>query len=75
MGRDQVISDRKPKRERQPVSRPGPALEIPATLFDDETARRVVDDWIVPALVEEFLQWHNKQPSSECSNNDKEGQP
>jgi len=74
MGRDQVTSDRKPKRERTSADLSGPDLKIPAALFDDETARHLLDEWIIPALVEEFLAWHNKQPSSECSN-DREGQP
>lgn len=45
-------------------------LKIPATLFDDETLRALIDEWIVPALVDEFLQWHNGLPSSGGSNGD-----
>jgi hypothetical protein len=70
MARTRLTSDRKPTKAKNSASLPDPNLKIPATLFDEETVRRLIDEWIVPALVEEFLQCHNKQPSSESSKTD-----
>lgn len=43
----------KPLRSREPN------LAIPAETFNDEAVLCLIDDWIVPALVEEFL--HSKK--------------
>jgi hypothetical protein len=75
MARKQGISARAPAKGKKLTSASGPDLTIPATLFNDETVRRLIDEWIVPALVEEFLQCHNKQPSSDSSHNDNGDQP
>ncbi len=75
MARNRVISGRTPARGKDPATASEPDLKIPATLFDDETTRRLIDEWIVPALVEEFLQCHNKQPSSDSSKSDDGDQP
>jgi len=75
MARDKGISARAPARGKKSASASDPDLTIPATLIGDETVRRLIDDWIVPALVEEFLQCNNKQPSSGSSHNDDGDQP
>jgi hypothetical protein len=62
-----VTSDRKRKELKASAQLAGD-LRIPATLFDDETVRVLIDEWIVPALVDQFLQWHNGLPSSDSSN-------
>jgi hypothetical protein len=36
-----------------------PVLRISATLFSDEAVRHLIDEWIAPALVEEFLRAKN----------------
>jgi hypothetical protein len=70
MARKLLISQGTPPRPKNSAPAADPNLKIPAPLFDDETTRRLIDEWIVPALVEEFLECHNKQPSSDGSKND-----
>lgn len=41
----------------------GPLLLLPADLFSDKIVRELIDDWIVPNLVDEFLQ--SQGPSSD----------
>jgi hypothetical protein len=75
MARNRVASGETPARDKKPSSPLNPDLKIPATLFDDETIRHLIDEWIVPALVEEFLQCHNEHPSSDSSKSDDGDQP
>jgi hypothetical protein len=55
-----------PKRK---TKQPGAAehaevrLSIPASPFSEESARRIIDDWLVPVLVEEFVR--SKKNASE----------
>jgi hypothetical protein len=75
MARNRVNSGGAAVGDKKPAAASEPDMKIPASLFDDETARRLIDEWIVPALVEEFLQCHNKQPSSDSSKSDDGDQP
>jgi hypothetical protein len=67
MARNGIISNGTPAKAIKPASWPHPDLKIPAAFFDDETLRYLIDEWIVPALVEEFLRCHNKLPSTDTS--------
>ena len=67
MARNRVISGGTPARRKKSTPALDPDLKIPATLLDDDTVRHLIDEWIIPALVEEFLQCHNKLPSSNSS--------
>ena len=58
----QGSSDRESTDAKNPPRLADPDLRIASTTFDDETARRLIDEWVVPALVEEFLQCHNRLP-------------
>jgi hypothetical protein len=75
MARNRIISGGTSARRKKSASASDPDLKIPATLFDDDAVRHLIDEWIVPALVEELLQCHNKQPSSDSSKNDDGDQP
>ncbi len=75
MARSGVISEQKPTRAEKSAPRSEPNLEIPATLLDAETVRRLIDAWIIPALVEEFLRCHNELPTWDSWKTDKGDQP
>jgi hypothetical protein len=66
MAQKEIISGT-PTKATKPASLSQSDLKIPTALFDDEILRHLIDDWIVPALVEEFLRCHNKLPSSDTS--------
>ena len=58
------------KRNASPRLRPEPKLEITAGTFSQEMVVQLVDDLIVPALVEEFLRSRMNLPASPgCEHN------
>ena len=63
--------DRKPTESKSRPRLADPDLKISSTLFDDEIIRHLIDEAIVPALVEKFLGCHNRLPSSGGSSGDK----
>jgi hypothetical protein len=74
MARKRAISEETPGKRKRSASATDADLKIAATLLDDETVRHLIDEWIVPALVEEFLQCHNKHPSLDSSKSEDGGQ-
>ena len=59
-GRDVIA-----KRETQSAKRlSDPTLDLRAGALPDETVRGLIDDWIVPALVERFLSGRDTVPES-----------
>ena len=40
-------------------------VSVPASLFSEASARRIVDDWLVPVLVEVFLRSRKTSPKSD----------
>ena len=42
-------------------------MKLSGDIFNEETVRCLVDEWIVPALVEAFLRSKNMLPDSESS--------
>ena len=57
-----IHRDRTQDRKQSPMAcrSPEPNLAVPAEIFSDKTLLGLIDDWIVPALVEEFLR--SKKP-------------
>jgi hypothetical protein len=47
-------SNRTPK-PRKIAKRAEARLSIPASTFSEEAARRIIDNWLVPVLVEKFI--------------------
>jgi hypothetical protein len=54
MARNATKAKRKAKRPKT-AEHAEARLNTPASLFSEESARRIIDDWLVPVLVEEFL--------------------
>jgi hypothetical protein len=50
------------RQKPRPRSALDPKLEITGRTFSDEIVMHLVDDWIVPALVEEFLRCRMNLP-------------
>jgi len=48
--------------------RSDPTLEVPSTLISDAALRGIIDDTIVPALVEKFLQDKHSSPTEKSHN-------
>jgi len=59
-------SGKMPRRRRR--QRSDPALEIPGTVISDAALRRLIDESIVPALVEKFLQDKHSSPTEKSHN-------
>jgi hypothetical protein len=53
---------RNTKRRRIAQEQADARLSIPASIFSEESARRIIDDWLVPVLVERFIR--RKETSS-----------
>jgi len=66
MAKDGIISDGSPTKATKFATLSNVDLKIPSTLFNDEAIQHLIDDWVVPALVDEFLRCHNKLPSSDA---------
>jgi hypothetical protein len=56
-------SDRTPKRRK--MDHTEARLSISASTFSEESARRIIDDWLVPVLVEKFIRGREISTKSE----------
>ena len=55
-GRGSLCDEAGPSpKTRKSQNRPGPGLEIPDRLFTVEQVQGLIDDWLVPSLVESLL--------------------
>ncbi len=64
MAQSDLNSALKSARLQRSVHIPKPDLIIPAETFDEETVRRLIDECLVPVLVEQFLRNKNLIPES-----------
>jgi hypothetical protein len=62
MARNETNPKRYTKRRRTAQGQAEARLSIPASIFSEESARRIIDDWLVPVLVERFIR--GKETSS-----------
>jgi hypothetical protein len=62
MARNKTNPERNTKRRGTAQEQAEARLRIPASIFSEESARRIIDDWLVPVLVERFIR--SKETSS-----------
>jgi hypothetical protein len=62
MARNETNPKQNTKRPTTAQEQAEARLSIPASMFSEESARRIIDDWLVPVLVERFIR--SKETSS-----------
>ena len=62
MARNETNPKRNTKQRRTAQEQAEARLSIPASTFSEESARRIIDNWLVPVLVERFIR--SKETSS-----------